>query len=174
MLTHEHDTYRLVGLINQDRIDLTIAPSKTLHGRLGEHPVNLVLIGDTASGDVRGYPCAFEVFPIEGGFLIGGKLPGHTVRVELTQKSLRWYPGCEKELKPAAAPGVFTGTCVENRQATVTLPPALIAMPRLPRLILLAILLTERDPVFDLQEPRLFAPLRPEPRQTNAAAPSRF
>jgi hypothetical protein len=148
---------QIKGKVNGVRVDLSITAA-LLYGHLDEESIHLVLRGLAAGGTARGHETGFSLVETERGLLLRGTVPGHTVRVELEDKKLSWFPGCENELH-LREPGVFAGSCVQDRLATVVIPKAFTELPPLVRMILLGLVLTERDPVFDSDTTRLFPPL---------------
>ena len=71
------------------------------------------------------------------------------MRIEESHGELSWLPSCERPLvrlpRGPAAEAVYQGTCASGRRVRLTVPDDFAALPPLPRLILLALLLTERD-----------------------------
>lgn len=138
---------RVVGTVNRTPLSIEIRKGLMV-GKIGDEVVNMWLMGkEQAGGSIAGHEVHFTVSPTQNGYLLRGNLPGHTARLEMHKGILRWYPGCENALA-ATSPGVYQGTCSEGKNASVVLPPAFRKLPPLPRLVLLAIVLTERDPVF--------------------------
>ena len=131
-----------------------------MRGRIGEASVELWQRGRRhqdilVEGTIDGRESGFLLRATPQGHLLTGSIPGHTVRVELGERFLTWLPGCDENL-PAVAAGIFEGRCASGRRARVELPIALSHMPVAQRMIVLAILLTETDPVFRYTTPRLF------------------
>lgn len=151
-------TWHLAGVVNGVRVDLEIKRGMVT-GHIGDELLTLWFRGDVATGTIRGHDVSFVARPIETGHLVRGEVPGHSVRAELTAAGLSWFPGCE-EILPPAGRNAYAGRCAGDRSARVSIPDGFFAMPYLPRMVLLGILLTERDPIFDRDEPRLFPPLR--------------
>ena len=148
---------RIFGTINRTPLSIEIRKG-LLVGKIGDEVVNVWFKGeDQASGSIAGYEVDFIVLPTHSGYLLRGNLPGHTARLEMRKGILRWYPGCENALA-AVSPGVYQGTCAEGKNASVVLPPAFRKLPPLARLVMLAIVLTERDLVFRGRDPQLFNP----------------
>ncbi|MDX2019509.1 MAG: hypothetical protein SF187_04660 [Deltaproteobacteria bacterium] len=148
---------RITGSVNRTPLSIDIR-KRLIVGKIGDEVVNIWLKGEEqAEGSIAGYPVFFQVSSTQNGFLLRGTLPGHTARLETRKGLLRWYPGCENALA-ATSPGVYQGTCTEGNNASVVLPPAFRKLPPLARLVMLAIVLTERDPVFKDDKPQLFNP----------------
>lgn len=146
---------RIEGTVNRTPLSLDIRRG-LMTGKIGDEVVNLWLKGEeSADGSIAGYPVSFVVLPIQNGYLLRGNLPGHTARLEVRRGILRWYPGCENALASTGA-GVYQGTCAQGKHASVVLPPNFRQLPPLARLITLALVLTERDPVFKHSDPQLF------------------
>jgi hypothetical protein len=138
-------------------VDLHITASEVT-GKIGQETVTLWLLGGRrGEGTIAGHDVLFELADTEHGHLVRGGVPGHSVRVDLTPAALHFMPGCDRHL-PAVAAGVYEGTCVTGQKVRVSLPPALMQMPPLPRMILLGVLLTERDPILDYHERDLWPP----------------
>jgi len=155
-----NDTTFIKGTVNGVKVELQ-HKGALLHGHLGEDTLHLVLRGFEGGGTARGHETAFSLFETERGLLLRGTVPGHTVRVELEDKKLSWFPGCENELG-AREPGVYAGACVQGRAARVELPKALFELTPMARMVLLGLVLSERDPLFDSDTTRLFPPLSPQ------------
>lgn len=146
---------RVFGTVNRTPLSIEIRKG-LLVGKIGDEVVNVWLKGkERADGSIAGYDVDFQVSPTQAGYLLRGNLPGHTARLEMHKGILRWYPGCENALA-ATSPGVYQGTCTEGKNASVVLPPSFRKLPPLARLVMLAIILTERDPVFRDREPQIF------------------
>ena len=77
------------------------------------------------------------------GWALRGSVPAHTTRVETTETTLAYYPGCEDPLA-TVAPGSYRGACGGSK-AQVVLPAAFQQIAPLPRLILLSLLLPEPE-----------------------------
>jgi hypothetical protein len=149
---------RVVGHVRGTPVDLTIEPSQ-INGHIGIELINLWMIGDSAQGRIANRDVGFSARLTRRGHILRGTLPGHTVRLELGPNVLSWLPGCDRDL-PAVAPGLYEGECDGEGWARVTVPPAFAKMPVLPRSIVLAMLLTERDPRFEYDGRGLFPPER--------------
>lgn len=147
---------RITGVVRDTPISLRVFPAQII-GKIGGQPVNVWMVGRNASGEMAGWDSGFVLTPTWQGDLLRGEIPGQTVRVEHGPDMLSWYPGCGREV-PAVAPNVYEGVCDGKRRVHVVIPEALARMPALPRLILLGLLLTEKDPVFQYHWPRLFPP----------------
>jgi len=146
---------RVFGTINRTPLSIEIRKG-LLVGKIGDEVVNVWLKGkEQADGSIAGYDVDFKLSATQNGYLLRGNLPGHTARLELHKGILRWYPGCENALA-ATSPGVYQGTCTEGKNASVVLPPSFRKLPPLARLVMLAIILTDRDPVFQDREPQIF------------------
>jgi hypothetical protein len=128
-----------------------------LTGKVGDQPVHLYLRNDEGGGSIAGEALGYALAPTDQGAIVRGWVPGHSVRVELSKAGLSFYPGCERALFPqSAGPGIYKGECADGQMMQVTVPPAFEAMPLFPRLVVLGLLLTDRDPVFRYQKPGLF------------------
>ncbi len=149
---------RIVGTVNRTPLTMEIRRG-LITGKIGGEVINLWLKGEeAATGSIAGYPVNFVVLPTQHGYLLRGDLPGHSARLEVRKGLLRWYPGCENVLALKGA-GVYQGTCAQGQSASVVLPPGFRQLPPLARLVTLALVLTERDPVFKHSDPQLFNPV---------------
>jgi hypothetical protein len=147
---------RVWGDVRGTRVWLEIKPAE-IAGKIDDERVWLWLRGESADGDMAGYPSGFVLRPTRRGHILRGSIPGQSVRLELGPGVLSWSPGCERDL-PAVGPGVYEGVCASGKKARVVLPEAMQRLPPLPRAFVLGVLLTEKDPVFDDERPRLFPP----------------
>jgi hypothetical protein len=128
-----------------------------LTGKIGDHPVDLFLPSNEGGGTIAGESLGYALSPTDQGAVVRGWVPGHSVRVELSKLGLGFYPGCERPLFPqSAGPGIYKAECADGQMMQLQLPPAFETMPLFPRLVMLGLLLTERDPVFRGQKPELF------------------
>jgi hypothetical protein len=132
---------------------------RELTGTIGEASVRLWRrprgAGDELiEGTIDGRQTELSLRTTDRGQLLQGSIPGHTVRLELGADELTFFPGCDGKLR-AAGPAAFVGTC-EGRKIRVELPPAFSRLPSAHQLVVLALLLTETDPVFRYATPRLF------------------
>jgi hypothetical protein len=143
------------GEVRGVAVDLHLTASQ-LTGKIDGELVNLWLLGGRrAEGTIAGQDFLFELTDTRRGHVVRGGVPGHSVRAELDPDALSFLPGCDRPL-PAVAAGVYEGTCASGRTTRVSIPPALAAMPALPRLMLLGVLLTERDPILRFGDRDLF------------------
>jgi hypothetical protein len=139
---------RVVGRVRGTPVDLTIEGGQ-LRGTLGRRNVWLWLRGHEASGEIGGVPVRFELVEtrdghqLREGFSVRSSLPYGATRVETTATSLSWS-GCGKPL--GAIAGGYGGRCASGAESRVAIPPRWQQLPALPRLILLSLFLTERDP----------------------------
>jgi hypothetical protein len=141
---------RVVGRADQARVALTVS-SAELTGRLGPHAIVLRLHGRRAEGTVSGWPVRFELADIPGGQalrVVGvGLRPlfaAHT-QLESTATTLTWPSRCTATRSDPAAR--YEGRCATGGPVAITIPAAWQQMPPLPRLILLALFLSESDPL---------------------------
>lgn len=114
--------------------------------------------GDLIEGTIDGRESGFHLRTTPRGLLLQGAIPGHSVRLELGAEVLAFFPECEGELRAVAAgPGVigYQGTC-DGRTIRVVLPAAFSRLPAAQRMVVLALLLTETDPVLEYPVPQLF------------------
>ena len=149
----------LSGSVRGTPVELRLEGAR-LRGHIGEASVELWVRGPrtdgvVVEGTIDGREVGFVLRPTPRGQLLQGAIPGHTVRLELGPTVLGWLPGCDQDLFATAA-GVYEGRCASGTRARVVIPPALARMPAPQRLILLALLLTERDLIFKYAAPRLF------------------
>lgn len=148
------DATRVQGKVRSTPVAIELKGGQIL-GKAGIENVSLWIRGYVASGTIAGRDVGYELSPTNDGHLLRGSLPSHTVRVELTSKSLSWYPGCDQPLA-LVGPGVYEGRCSWGGKARVAIPEPLQKMAPMAKLILLGILLTERDPVLENGTPELF------------------
>jgi hypothetical protein len=124
----------------------------SVSGKIGDEPVALWLLGGRrAEGTIFGQDVLFELTPTDQGHLLRGSVPGHGVRLDIGPAALHFMPGCDQPLAAAGA-GVYQGRCASGRRVKVEIPPAMLQMPPLARMLLLGMILTERDPVLELQD----------------------
>jgi hypothetical protein len=148
---------RISGDVRGLPVDLELRGQRIL-GKAADQPFALLLQGSEASGNIAGQDVAFELAPTRGGAVVRGGLPGHSARIEIDGDKLSWFPGCDEELtETTPGSGVYRGRC-EGAPAQVVIPPAWQRLPRLPRFILLALFLTEREPGLPDHPPALFGP----------------
>jgi hypothetical protein len=149
----------LSGEMRGARIDIEVRPVE-ISGHLAGEPVWIFLHNDEAEGHIGGHTIGFFLHQTPTGYLLRGQAVGHTVRLELSHGVLTWLPSCEGPLVrlPRELPreAVYQGACSSGRRIRVTVPDALALWRPLPRLILLALLLSERDD--GSAAPRLFPP----------------
>jgi hypothetical protein len=92
---------------------------------------------------------AFSLHGTPTGYLLRGQAVGHTVRLEESHGLLSWLPSCEQPLvrlpRAGDAASVYQGTCASGRRMRVTVPDQFHELPPLPRMIVLSLLLTERE-----------------------------
>jgi hypothetical protein len=128
-----------------------------LSGKIGEQPVSLFLRQRGAHGTIAGEDLGFTLSETEAGGIVRGQVPSHTISLELGRQGLTIFPACAAPLPElAGSAGSFRGRCADGRDLEVTLPPAFRAMPLFPRLLILGILLADRDPVLRERRPGLF------------------
>jgi hypothetical protein len=150
---------RLEGFVRHARVDVKVG-SVELGGHLAGDPVWIWLHGHQAEGQIGGHPVSFVLYETPAGYLLRGQAVGHTVRLELADGTLSWLPSCEaplvRLLRGRAPETVYQGTCASGQQMTVTVPAAFDRWLPLHRLILLALLLSDRAD--GSAAPRLFPP----------------
>jgi hypothetical protein len=133
---------------------------RQLLGKVGDQPVSLYTRRSFATGTISGQDTGFALATTTGGAVVRGAVPGHTLRIEVGRGFLSWYPGCQARI-PERTPGVYEGACADGRRVRVSLARPFLELPEMPRLIVLGILLSERDPVFPATRRDLFP--TPEP-----------
>jgi hypothetical protein len=147
---------KLTGRVRGEIVDVQVKPAE-ITGHLAGQPVRIGLHGQDAQGEIGGHEVAFTLAHVPGGHLLRGQTIGHTVRLEQAYGVLSWLPGCDLPLvrlpRTRAPETIFQGSCASGRRMMITVPDAFAAVPPLPRLILLALLLSERE---ELSDPRLF------------------
>jgi hypothetical protein len=149
---------RLMGEVEGTRVTLDVK-QPLITGHIASLNVWIVVHGWEARGDIGGYPVFFTVAPTKDGEIVRGEMPGHGVRLELEPDKLSWLPGCERDLPGVPGPvPTFEGGCVRDTWARVEVPQQILDLPSVPRMVLLAILLTDRDPIFDGYPPWIFGP----------------
>jgi hypothetical protein len=150
---------RLEGHVRGARVDVQVGRAE-LTGSIAGEPVWIWMHGDEAEGHIGGHAVGFTLTHTEAGDLLQGTSVRHTVRLERWLGLLSWLPGCEEWLLPlprdAEPRTVYQATCATGRRLRLSLPDALDELPPLPRLILLALLLTEPDPIVATRLPGLF------------------
>ena len=149
----------LSGEMRRARIEVEVRPVE-ISGHIAGEPVWIFMHGREAEGHIGGHDVSFFLHETPTGYLLRGQAVGHTVRLELSHGELSWLPSCEQPLVllPRELPreAVYQGACASGRRVRLTVPDALALWRPLPRLILLALLLTERDD--GSAAPRLFPP----------------
>jgi hypothetical protein len=153
---------RVHGQVRGAVVDLEVKPA-LLEGHIGGERVLLWLRREEASGTIGGRDVAFVLTPTQRGHILRGNVPGHGVRLELASRMLSFLPGCERDLLPLpevpGRPGTtYQGLCPNGRRLRVHLPPGWYALPELPRLIVLGMLLTEKEDILRHEAPRLLPP----------------
>ena len=137
---------RLVGRSGATAIDLHLSDGM-LTGRLGAHPVSLAIHDRRAEGTVGGRPIRFELADIPEGKALRavsvGLQPLFAANglLEVTPTRLWWRSLCTGALT-ARAVGEYQGTCGADGLVSAILPPAWWQLPPLPRMIVLALLVT--------------------------------
>jgi hypothetical protein len=157
---------RIEGQVRGAGVSLEVKPVE-LEGKIDGELVRLWMHQEIAEGSIAGHEVGFYLSPTDSGGVVRGNVPGHDVRIELRGNALSVFPGCQRPLTAQpAVPGAdgitYQGTCASGRFMRVVVPSALQRLPMMPRLIVLGMLLTERDPIFDQEEPRLLPPPRDE------------
>jgi hypothetical protein len=152
---------RLAGQVRGAPV--AVAVNKTeIEGKMADEPVWIWMRRREAQGHIGGQDVAFALTETPSGHLLTGTAVGHTVRLEESDGLLSFQPGCEQALvrlvTPAGAPGTTTyqGRCQSGRRLRVTLPEQLQDLAPMPRLILLALLLTEQDELLAARGRSLF------------------
>jgi hypothetical protein len=141
---------RAVGNAGSTPISLALG-DRQITGSLGPHPVSLRVQGRDAQGTVGGRPIRFELADIPQGHALRAVTVGQrplfadATLLESTPGRLWWRSTCDGGLL-ARAPGEYQGHCGADGAVSVTLPPAWLQLPALQRLIVLALLLIEREP----------------------------
>jgi hypothetical protein len=140
--------HRLEGSVRGAPVDVEVQGPE-LSGRLAGEPVWIWLREREAWGHIGGHEVRFWLHRTPTGHLLRGEGVGHTLRFEESGGTLHWLPSCERPLeRQAAGPGwetVYEGVCASGRRMRLTVTDELAKMPPFPRLILLALLLTERE-----------------------------
>lgn len=142
---------RVVGQAGNTTVSLAISEGGIV-GRLGPHPVSLSLHGQRAHGTIAGRPVRFELADIPQGHALRAAALGErplffsNTLLEATANHLSWPRSSCKAALEGAAPGVWKGRCDSGGEMLVSLPRAWLALPELPRLIVLSLVLTEREP----------------------------
>jgi len=112
-------------------------------------PVWIWMHGQEAEGHIGGHAVGFWLHETPTGHLLRGQGVGHTIRLEESHGLFSWLPACEHPLvrlpRGALAETVYQGACASGRRMRLTLPDELGRMAPFPRLILLALLLTDRE-----------------------------
>lgn len=157
---------RLAGTVHGIPVQLDVN-EHTIEGRIDGEPVLVWIRGQEAAGRMGGHDVGYSHTETAGGHLLSGTAVGHTVRFETSYGILSWLPGCEAPLlslpRGRQNETVYQGLCKSRRRMRVTIPDTFEALPPMARLIVLSLLLTERDEVFSRQSPSLF-PLNEEAR----------
>jgi hypothetical protein len=139
---------QLTGEVRGAKVKVTVKRAEIV-GHMAGEPVWIWMHGREAEGNIGGHQVGFWLHQTPTGHLLRGKAVGHTLRLEESHGVLSWLPACERPLlrlpRGPLAETVYQGTCASGRRIRLTLPDALDEMAPLPRLILLALLLTERD-----------------------------
>ena len=149
------DAQRVQGHLRGAEVSLRLEGS-LLTGSIGGQPVSLFIQQRLGRGTIAGVDLAFELAPTDTGAIVRGWVPNHAVRVELKRDTLIIHPGCDEPLSRQKE-AVYRGRCDNGQTLEVALPPAFESMPMFPRLLILGILLTERDPVLAPERPPLFS-----------------
>jgi hypothetical protein len=147
---------RIDGERRGAEVQVDVTPT-AIEGHLAGEPVFIWLHGREAEGHIGGRDVGFTIVDTPTGHLLRGHAVGHTVRFEEAAGTLSWLPACERplvRLPRAGTASVYQGACASGRRVRLTMPDALDDLPPLPRLVLLALLLTERED--DSAAPRLF------------------
>jgi hypothetical protein len=148
---------RLRGQVHGVPVDLHIT-AKRITGRIGGDEVLLWIFGNRrADGTVGGRTLAFTFNPTRQGWIVGATLPDIGARVELDPGKLSFLPGCDRPLGAVAnSPGRYQGTCADGAAARIDLPAPFLALPPLARMVVLGMLLPERDASLPEEERALF------------------
>jgi hypothetical protein len=141
-VTGDDHGFHINGQVRDARVDLEIAGPR-ITGKLGDENVLLLMRGTEAQGTIANHDVGFTLVTTPHGHLMRGSVPAHTTRVETTETTLAYYPGCDDPLA-LVAPGSYRGTCGGGK-AEIILPPVWQQLPPLPRLILLSLLLPEPE-----------------------------
>lgn len=149
------DGARIAGKVRDADIGLQIVGQRII-GKVGGENLLLLQHGDEAEGTIANHAVGFSLFTTPTGHLMRGSVPAHTTRVEISGRTLSYYPGCDDPLTMVAA-NTYEGTCGGGK-VQVVLPAAWQHLPPLTRLILLSLLLPERDPGLADNPPALFGP----------------
>jgi hypothetical protein len=153
------DQDRLRGDVRGTPVDVAIERAR-LEGHIGGEPVLISMRRDEAEGTIGGHKVAFHLHVTPGGHLLRGTGVGHTVRLERSFGTLSWLPACDVPLLPLprgrAPVTTYQGTCASGRRVQVILPDTWDTVPPLPRMILLGLLLTEKDEILSGRGAELF------------------
>jgi hypothetical protein len=129
-------------------VDLSIAGAH-LTGHLAGEPISLWMRGRQAHGTIAGSDVAFFLNDTPTGHLLRGVSLGTTVRFEESIGSISWLPSCQTALvrlpRRERDVVVYQGGCATGRRMRLELPTTVADLAPLPRLILLALLLVERE-----------------------------
>jgi hypothetical protein len=145
------------GDVRGAALELTVRP-RWITGRIAGDELSIHFFGSrSAEGSVGGRSLGFEFNPTEHGWIAGASLPDHAGRVALDPARLSFLPGCDRDLPAVPGrPGAYEGTCSDGARVRIELPPSFFRMPELARLVVLAMLLPEPDPVLRSNERGLF------------------
>lgn len=150
---------RLDGTVGGMPFHVVVKPAE-VQGHLGGEPLWMWLRGREADGHIGGRGVGFVLHETPRGHLLRGQSVGHTVRIEEAHGELSWLPSCNRPLlrlpRTALPETTYQGTCASGQRVRVTLPDAFTALPALPRLALLGLLLSEEEEVLSSRTPRLF------------------
>jgi hypothetical protein len=138
----------LGGEVRGAAVGVSVGASE-ITGHMAGEPVWIWMHGQEAEGHIGGHPVGFWLHQTPTGHLLRGRGVGHTIRLEQSHGVLSWLPSCEGPLvrlpRGRLAETVYQGACASGRRMRLTLPDELARMAVFPRLILLALLLTERE-----------------------------
>jgi hypothetical protein len=146
---------RIVGKVRDATFALELVGQRIL-GKLGDENVLLLLHDTEAQGTIANHEVGFQLSTTPTGHLLRGSVPAHTTRVEMTDKTLSYYPGCDEPLV-LVAPRTYAGSCGGGR-TQVVVPLAWQRLPPLTRLVLLSLLLPEREAGLPDSPRALFGP----------------
>jgi secreted protein with Ig-like and vWFA domain len=148
---------RVDGKVRGAPVSVSVERS-SIAGHMAGEPVRIWMRGREAEGEIGGHDVGFTLIETPTGHLLRGKAVGHTVRLEESYGVLTWLPSCERPLvrlpRGTAAEQTYQGTCESGHRMRVTLPDQFGALEPLPRLVLLSLLLTDREE--PTGAPRLF------------------
>ena len=141
---------RVVGRVRNTPVALTVLAAQIL-GKIGDQDVWLWLHGREAEGTIGGFPVHFALTETaDGQALRQGQLPHELLdatatRIATGAHGLAWFPSCPTPLA-AAGTGVYEGRCLSGRYMRIAIPERWRQVPPLPRLILLSVVLNQREP----------------------------